>query len=173
MKKLSICILLSLVAPGIAQTNLIIHKTILVTNWYWSETFRQVNGQIYDPRFSAKWKTGLNNDAPQTTQLGYFMGDVEAVRITKSNVLCAVYLADNSGGKNFQNYVMIYNYPHPKELLTGQRIGNYPCMKVENYQSGGDSCVAFDCGVPVTNAIPIVKEVKIQLTNSEAIKSPK
>src|ERR1035438_1288809 len=138
-------------------------KTILGPNWVMMPFAKEVDGQVYDPRYSNKWK--------ESTGLPNYIGDVEVDEIIPRGVICSVYLADNAGGRNFKKNIVIYNYPNPNELTVGAILHAYACMRVANYRSGSVSYEAYDCGTPYVKPLPVVKSVKVKMTNLPAISS--
>lgn len=44
-----------------------------------------------------------------------------------------------------ENFV-VYHFPDASSLLSGQELPDCLCMRVGNYNSGGNSVIALDCG---------------------------
>jgi hypothetical protein len=125
-----------------AQTNINLVSQTNQTYLPWPpdpKKFRLVNGKRYNIQQFGK-STGLIN----------YIGDVEVDEMISGGVICSVYWADNTGGRNFKQNIVIYNYPEPNSLTIGKILNSYPCMQVENFHSGRVSYEAYDCGVPDT-----------------------
>ena len=139
-------------------------KTVLATNWVKpGESLRVVNGQLYNTAYSKLWMyVGPPNP----------WWDYQVEWLEGGGMVVGIYAADNSGGRNFKNYIMVYHHPKQKILKTGENLPGCKAMAVDNYVlKNGESIGAFDCGVQSTNFVPVVTKNRISDTNS--IKPPR
>jgi hypothetical protein len=152
-------------------------KTILETNWVApGEYLRVVDGKLYNTYYSKLWVHPAFDHPPRANPLdnpwnaiGYSL-QVEFIDTDK--IICGVWrdeykhetytgqlgLDDSTHIKS----IVIYHYPNPQSLITGQKIDPV-CLKVSNCISNGISLEAYDCGVQSTNLVPLVRTVKIKL----------
>ncbi len=165
-------------------------KTVLVTNWVKPGPYlRVVNGQLYNTAHSKLWdevailgagtlrSDGLNPN-PNIAALS-----AEVETVAEDRITCGIYgyapgvyngvMSD--GGKTYVKSIVIYHYPNPKSLVTGQIIsGQFAscrCMRVENYILKGVSYEAYDCGIQSTNLVPVITKTKIKIANTNSVET--
>ena len=159
-----------------AQTN---ESSVLVTNWVTAPSyFRVVDGQVYNPKMSKLWGEVVKLADPEPWNTMYHYADLRVENLGKILVMCSVL--ENQKGSDFPEdkrngeyvkSIVIYNCPNHDKLVTGQFIDSCIGMRVKNWLApDGQSFEAYDCGMPcTTNKIPIIKWVKIGLTNQPPI----
>jgi len=181
---------LAVVFQTAAQTNNVKNgfEAITVTNWVKPGPYlRIVNGQLYNAAYSKLWENvatlatvGTGSPAANPNHFVGYWAEVETVADDK--ITCGIYGFDTGDygimvpqGRNYKKSIVIYNYPNPKSLVTGQIISGQSascqCMRVENYISKGVSYEAYDCGIQSTNLVPVVKEVKTVVASTNLIQT--
>jgi|GEM_PF-1100464 len=127
-------------------------------------SLRMVNGQIYNTAKSKLWGVPPYPETPSLNSLDNpwnvisYSLEFQAVR-NQEMITCGVYRCEYEHetytgqlglkDKTFDKWVVIYHYPEPKSLVTGQVISPI-CLKVDNYFTNGLSYEAYDCGTPPT-----------------------
>jgi hypothetical protein len=127
-------------------------------------SLRVVNGQVYNIAKSKSWGVPPYPETPNLNPLDNpwnvisYSLEFQAVRNEKM-ITCGVYRCEYEhekwtgqlglNNKTFVKWVVIYHFPEPKSLVTGQAITPI-CMKVGNYFTNGLSFEAYDCGTPPT-----------------------
>jgi len=116
--------------------------------------FRKVGGNSYDIRDADTWNSplkllGLNDK-------GWTKYKIKVDRIYSDMVVCEVnrltYYPETYTGNlqvqssDFVENFVVYHFPDAGSLLSGQELPDCLCMRVGNYNSGGNSVIAFDCG---------------------------
>jgi len=157
-------------------------RTVLVTNWAEPGPFlRVVNGQLYNTYYSKLWLDACRIFAArphpmQPNPWNVLADSVEVEKIDENKIICGVYETEYTHetytgslmpeGKTYLQSIVIYHYPNPLSLVSGQVISgiNATCrvMRVENYITNGISYEAYDCGLPYTNRLPVVQKVKMK-----------
>ncbi len=149
-------------------------RTEIVTNWINAPpSYRLVNGQLYDTRHSIYW--GEVSDFISGLKSGGIYANLQVESIGKTSIICAVYenekgirpsgfpAIDETLSGAFIKRILIYHYPNQNELITGQLLMSCVAMRVENWKANGISLESYDCGLPVTNKIPVLKLVKVKI----------
>jgi hypothetical protein len=148
-------------------------KTVFVTNWISAPAnYRMVNDKTYNPNASSLWIDVVT----KTTENG---SHLKVTSIGKRSIGCEVFqtIYDDGGtygvyhsiGERYVKSIVIYNHP-AKDMMTTETIiteeGKTPttrpflAMRVENWSTNNISLEAYDCGLPCTNKIPVVRKVK-------------
>jgi hypothetical protein len=166
-----------------AQTNPAQFKTVLVTNWVKPGiVMRVVDEKLYNTYYSKLWGDPITL-MPQRRTIannGHFLRyELVANVISSNSVFCDVDAitwwpetytdAPQDEDRETIKSVVIYHYPNPSTLVTGQPF-SCRCMKVENYLSHGISYEAFDCGTQYTNLIPVITNKKNETEPTSFIK---
>jgi hypothetical protein len=155
----------------------------IVTNWVKpSEGLRVVKGQLSNAADSKLWddvailsagRPHLRFDNPHHV-IGH---SVEVETVGAGKITCGVYETEYApetysgqfmlAGKTYIKSIVIYHYPNPKSLVTGQIISGQNvscrCVRVKNYFSWGISREAYDCGGPSTDLVPVIKSAAVKV----------
>ena len=160
-----------------SQTNWF--RSFSVTNWVnVPSSYRIFNGKLYDTRHSAYWAEV--SDFISHLKVGGVYANLKVVTIGKNFIVCDAYSNDKgirptgfpaldqtlSGA--FIKRVVIYNYPQQDQLESGQLLISCIATRVHNLKLDGESIEAYDCGLPCTNKIPVVKIVKMKLVSTNS-----
>jgi hypothetical protein len=167
---------LLIIAPQTqSQTNE--YETITVTNWVKPGPFlRVVDGITYNVTYSQRWSTFAKYEALMTplpdmeNVIGGYPATLYRVpSAIKTNGNACVYEIDSvrssidgptqqiSEDKTFLKYVVVLNYSD----ATGKSV-NFYCMRGTNYlDRQGKVFVCYDCGLPATNLVEVIKKVKV------------
>jgi hypothetical protein len=155
-----------------AQSSTNDFETVTTTNWVTPGPYlRVVNGKLYNTFYSTNWGNPLQaiglSGGPTMSY------SIKVSKIWEDRISCAVfrqtYKPETYTGmmqlddEEFFEYIVIYHYPNPKSLISGQDLGDCRCMRVDNYITNGVSLVALDCGIQYTNLVPVIKSVKIKI----------
>jgi hypothetical protein len=164
-------------------------KTVLITNWVVPGPYlRVVNGQVYNTAYSKHWDDVaiLSTGRPHSDAVNpnHIIGhSVEVESVADDKITCGIYETEYApetysgvmmpDRKTYVKSVVIYNYPNPKSLVTGQIISGQnascQCIRVENYITKGVSYEAYDCGIQSTNLVPVITKTKIRIANTNSV----
>jgi hypothetical protein len=167
-----------------AQTNPVQFKTVLVTNWVKPRiVMRVVDGKLYNTSYSKLWVHPAFDNPPKANPLdnpwNVISYSLQVEFVDTDKIICGVWrdeykhetytaqlgLDDSTHIKS----IVIYHYPNPHSLITGQKIDPL-CLKVSNCISNGISLEAYDCGTQYTNLIPVVTKEKIEAEPINSVK---
>jgi hypothetical protein len=126
---------------------------------------RVVNGQLYNTSDSKLWGSPIElaGGLPTLANNGHpIRYEVIAQLIWKNKVVCDIdaitYWFETWTGARQDEFrqtiktIVIYNYPDPEKLVSGQAI-SCRCMRVANYNDNGISYEAYDRGVQATKDV--------------------
>jgi hypothetical protein len=155
----------------------------IVTNWVKpSENLRLVNGQLSNTADSKVWvhpsSVGVPAANPLDNPWNVINYSLRVETVGNDKITCGVYkneyrhetytgqlgLSDSTRTKN----VVIFHYPNPQSLTTGQEISPL-CLRVENYIQNGISLEAYDCGVQATSLVPVIREAVVNAGNAHIL----
>lgn len=149
----------------------------IVTNWVKpSEDYRVVNGQLYNIVESKLWVHPADDNAPAANPLGnpwnVVSYSLSVETVGKDKITCGVYRNEYQhetwtgqlglSDRTYLKSIVIYHYPNPQSLTTGQEI-NPLCLRVGNYIQDGISYEAYDCGLPATKLVPEIQDTIVQV----------
>jgi hypothetical protein len=96
------------------------------------------------------------------------LSKITADDFIKNGVICSVYYDTIDGevlNEHFWKQIVIFNYPD--ELATGESVNtSIRVMKRDNFKQETKMLESYDCGIAYTNLIPVVKTVKVKISNT-------
>lgn len=178
--------LVLLCLPAISQesaTPTTYYKTVVQTNWIKPDTnWRSVNGVTYHTIHSTLWGQPLKlkhlegynlygNHVNYYLQVNCLIGNTvfcDILKRQRSPQQWADGGINDDSSPELVSQIMILNYPSPEDLVSGSGI-SCQCMKTTNYLAAEHkSFEAYDCGIQVTNFVPIIVSKRVKMTNSVA-----
>ena len=121
---------------------------------HYGPSFRMVGNAVMDTSDSTKWGNTLHEAGFQS--VGWTRYIVQTDSVFKDRIFCEIikqelYPETYSGNLEVQSQesaceIVIFNYPNPINLLSGQATPDCLCTRVQNYNENGQSIIAMDCG---------------------------